>query len=552
MAYIVPNTDIVLCRDVPLDSSYDHTVDFADANAQWAYFYSKRYKVVSVNSYQRAMSGRLRIECTMEEAIQCNYLYFRNNNFEDKFIYAFITGWYYVNNITTEISYEIDVFQTFWFDVRLLNVFVDREHDNTDTMWANTIPENLEQGEYISNSETVLQPSNTGVQILFYTNFNDDATFSDFKGSDQLVSGVFTGLNIIGKTGAAQAKAFLESVIDANKKDGIFAIYICPFIPSSLDITQENKQLPKIWGGLDGYIPKNNKLYCYPYNLLHIQTDVEGADYRYEFFEDAGNQCNFILREALIPSPSITLIPSNYAGRTATNGGEFRLTISEFPQCCWNADVFKVYLAQNAASLPTKMIGQAASAALGVVAAIGTGGASLMTPSASPSTAVGFPMYNPSPSPSGGAGITAADMQALSGSSGFQIVDSFSGIANSIAQLRDISTKPPQQNGTQTAMADYGMGFKNFIAERLSIRAEYAKIIDDYFDMFGYATHKVKQPNITGRPHWNYVKTIGNTVDALGVPDPYLKVMNGAFNHGITIWHNPNEVGYYGLDNRPL
>ena len=109
MAYIVPNTDIVLCRDVPLDSSYDHTVDFADANAQWAYFYSKRYKVVSVNSYQRVMSGRLRIECTMEEAIQCNYLYFRNNNFEDKFIYAFITGWYYVNNITTEISYEIDV-----------------------------------------------------------------------------------------------------------------------------------------------------------------------------------------------------------------------------------------------------------------------------------------------------------------------------------------------------------------------------------------------------------------------------------------------------------
>lgn len=278
MAYIIPNTDIVLCRDVPLDSSYDHTVDFADANAQWAYFYSKRYKVVSVNSYQRAMSGRLRIECTMEEAIQCNYLYFRNNNFEDKFFYAFITGWYYVNNITTEISYEIDVFQTFWFDVRLLNVFVDREHDNTDTMWANTIPENLEQGEYVSNSETVLQPSNTGVQILFYTDFNDDATFSDFKGSDRLVSGVFTGLNVIGRTGAAQAKAFLESVVDANKKDGIYAIYMCPFVPSSLEITQENKQLPKIWGGLDGYIPKNNKLYCYPYNLLHIQTDVEGAD----------------------------------------------------------------------------------------------------------------------------------------------------------------------------------------------------------------------------------------------------------------------------------
>lgn len=548
MAYIVPNTDIVLCRDVPLDSSYDHTVDFADANAQWAYFYSKRYKVVSVNSYQRVMNGRLRIECTMEDAIQCNYLYFRNNNFEDKFFYAFITGWYYINNITTEISYEIDVFQTFWFDVRLLNVFVDREHDNTDTMWANTIPENLEQGDYTSNYEVAITPSNSGNVCIFYTTFNDDSTFSDFtvhttSGDVEYVSGIVTGLNVIVRPNANNSEtpyAFLQRVINANKKDGIIAMYMCPFIPSTYAITQENKQFPKLWGTLDGYVPKNNKLYTYPYNLLHIQTDTQGADFRYEFFKDAGHQCNFILRESLIPQPSITLIPSNYAGRTATNGGEFRLTISDFPQCAWNADVFKVYLAQNAASLPTKLISEGASAALGIATAIGTGGASLAMPS--PSTAVGFPMVNPS------GGAPNAGMST----GGFQIVNSLSGIASTLAQLKDISTRPPQQNGVQSATADYGMGYKNFMLERLSIRAEYARIIDDYFDMFGYATHRIKQPNLTGRPHWNYVKTIGNTVDALGVPDPYLKVMNAAFNNGITIWHNPNEVGYYGLDNRPV
>ena len=44
-----------------------------------AYFYNKRYKVVSVNSYQRVMSDRLRIEYTTEDAIKRNYLYFRNN-----------------------------------------------------------------------------------------------------------------------------------------------------------------------------------------------------------------------------------------------------------------------------------------------------------------------------------------------------------------------------------------------------------------------------------------------------------------------------------------
>ena len=520
MAYVQPYTDICLLRDVPLDNTYDNTLTFTSKAAQFAYFYSKRVKYITANSYQRTMKGTLRIACSMDEAIQCNYLYFNNRNHEDKIFYAFITGWEYVNEETTEISYEIDVFQSFWFDVRLLDVFVEREHDNTDTMWSNTVPENLEQGEYVSNYETAILPSNSGNTCIFYTTFNDDGNFSDFtvhstSGDIEYVSGIVTGLNVIVKPNGVDAEtpyAFLQRVIDANKSDGVIAMYMCPFVPSTYAITQENKQFPKIWGTLDGYSPKNNKLYTYPYNLLHIQTDVQGADFRYEFFTDAGNQCNFILRESLIPQPSITLIPSNYAGRTGANGGEFRLTISDFPQCAWNADVFKVYLAQNASSLPTKMIGQAASAAIGV------------------------------------AGLMAGDI------SGFQAVASASsGILNTLAQLHDISTKPPQQNGTQTATADYGMGYKNFMLERLSIRAEYARIIDDYFDMFGYATKRVKQPNITGRPHWNYVKTIGTTVDALGVPAPYLTKMNQCFNKGITFWHNPDEVGSYTtLDNRPV
>ena len=133
-----------------------------------------------------------------------------------------------------------------------------------------------------------------------------------------------------------------------------------------------------------------------------------------------------------------------------------------------------------------------------------------------------------------------------------QAAGSLTGIANSLAQIHDISTKPPQQKGTQTTLADYAASAKIIYADYMSIRAEYAAIIDDYFNCYGYATRRVKQPYITGRPYWNYVKTIGNTVDALGVPDPYLKEMNNAFNKGITFWHNPNNVGTYSLDNRPV
>lgn len=514
MAYIVPNTDIVLCRDVPLDSSYDHTVDFADANAQWAYFYSKRYKVISANSYQRVLSGRLRIECTMEEAIQCNYLYFRNNNFEDKFIYAFITGWYYVNNITTEISYEIDVFQTFWFDVRLLQVFVEREHDNTDTYGANTIEEDIELGEYVVNGTNVLMPtgSNQHETVIFLTTFKDDETCSDFTGG--YASHVWTGLLPIKKETTAEVTAFIQKAISNNKyPDGIIAAFMCPWNPQSYDVEVWTMTIPKKAGGtLNGYTPKNNKLYCYPYNLLHVRTDVDSADFRYELFSGVGNNCVFTMYGCIVPEPSLILIPASYKQYGAAF--EYRMALKNFPQVAINGDVLKVYLAQNAASLPTSMISQAANAALGVGKALATGG--------------------------------------LSPTAGYETVSALSQITGTIAKLKDISTKPPQQKGTQTTLDDYATGAKTFYADNLCQRAEILRVIDDYFDMFGYATHRIKQPNITGRPYWNYVKTIGNTVDALGVPDPYLKEMNNAFNKGITFWHNPNNVGTYSLDNRPV
>ena len=101
-------------------------------------------------------------------------------------------------------------------------------------------------------------------------------------------------------------------------------------------------------------------------------------------------------------------------------------------------------------------------------------------------------------------------------------------------------------------MNDYAVGAKVFYGDILSIRAEFARIIDDYFNMFGYATNRVKTPNITGRPHWNYVKTKGVVLDVANAPQPYIQKITDCFNKGITFWHNPSEVGNYALDNRPV
>ena len=98
------------------------------------------------------------------------------------------------------------------------------------------------------------------------------------------------------------------------------------------------------------------------------------------------------------------------------------------------------------------------------------------------------------------------------------------------------------------------------------IRAEFAEIIDGFFNVYGYATHKVKMPNRTSRPEWNYVKTIGCKIEGgyptdcdypgglvpLGVPAADANAIENIYNNGITFWHVPGHVANYGYDNTPV
>ena len=525
MSYISPNTDIVLCKDVPLDNSYDHTVTFANLSAQQTYFASKAFKTLTANSYQRTMSGHLRIECSMAEAVQCNYMYFKNTSFENKYFYAFITGWEYVNNITTEITYELDVFQSFHSDMHIKACFVEREHSNTDAIGENLVPEGLEQGEYILMESNNVSPTDisgyisASACILMFCTFNDDSECTDYNGG--LINYCYTALNVVVKTTLNDLNTFLTKVI--NKKgslDGIVASYMCPFTPLSpsayaSSVVTWNTAIQKGYSTLNGYTPKNNKLFTSPYYTMRIRSDVDSNEYPYEYF--SGDYCNFDLIGIFMPEPCLIFIPKNYKRNGTTHDAqrrtEMRMTISNFPQVALSSDVYKVYLAQNAASLRASIGAKYVERAKSFANQLGNG---------SIAGAVGE-----------GASI-ASDIELI------------------LAQMEDIKIKPPELNGTQTSLNDYAIGAKNFYVDKLSIRAEFARIIDDYFNMFGYATHKVKAPNVTGRPHWNYVKTKGIVLDVANAPQPYVQKLQNCFNRGITFWHNPSEVGDYTLDNRPV
>lgn len=81
-------------------------------------------------------------------------------------------------------------------------------------------------------------------------------------------------------------------------------------------------------------------------------------------------------------------------------------------------------------------------------------------------------------------------------------------------------------------------------------KAEYLRIIDDYFTRFGYKINRVLTPNLTGRRNFNYVE-IGKS-EEIGygdIPNNYMEQINNIFRKGVTIWHNNSNVGNYSVNN---
>lgn len=504
--YIAPNTTIRMLKDVPLDNTYRNTIYFARVDNQTSYFSGKTKYTFAAQSYQRVQKGTLRIGRKADDLYDCNYLMFQNTAYGNKWFYAFVTGVEYVNNETSEVSFEIDVMQTWHFDYNVNMSFVEREMSITDNIGDNLVPENLELGEYVYKDLGLTSLFDL-YQIVIAATFDKD--MNDATGG--MYGGVFSGLHYNVFSTWQSAASFISEATEQNKAEGIVSIFMLPIaftadyqstIPEVFDI-ERNKNLTDI----DGYVPKNNKLFTYPYNLLYV-TNNEGnvANYAFEYFNT--DKCNFNVSGAMCCTPECMLVPLNYKG-VEKNYNE-KLTIGNFPQCAYTVDTFKAWVAQNQNQL-----------ALNAINAIGTTAAGAAAMYASKGVL--------------GAGMTLSGIQQ---------------IGSLVASVSDKSTLPPHARGGGGSIINMANQIKGFQFYYAHIRAEFARIIDDYFNAYGYATHRVKVPNRVIRPHWNYVKTVNVSLTG-SVPADDMAKLRQIYDNGVTFWRNGDEVGNYALDNRP-
>ena len=516
----------VYLLNVPLESDYKHTLYFDSQSAQQSYFAGRVRHAYNEFSYQRKDSI-IRIPAHIDDLWDCNYVMYQNFQYGDKWFYAFIKDMEYINDNRTDIKIQTDCMQTWFFDYTSKPCFVEREHVTDDTVGLNTVPEMLETGEYIcQNFYKDANLSDLSIILSSTKHFYNGALVEHGGG---LVDGIFTGTTYRRydlKTGWGDLKEHLQLISSGGSADAVNGIFLYPtkliewttdgFVgPSKQEDIYINHEYTLKYNklnGIKGYIPKNNKLLTHPYNYLLVSNNNGScAVYHQELFE--GNDLNFKVIGCLTPGGSIKLVPLNYKG--AYENYEESLNAGKFPICSWNSDLYTNWLTQNSVNIGVDVLAGAGQIVAGALMTIGT---------------------------SGVGGVLGAG----------SIIGGVTQIAGTLGQVYQHSFIPPQTKGNlNSGDVVTSAGQNNFIFYYMCIKPEFAKIIDNYFTMFGYKVNRVKTPNKNHRSRFWYTKCIDYECDG-AIPNKDMKEIKDCYNRGITFWRNADDINNYESDNTIL
>ena len=297
------------------------------------------------------------------------------------------------------------------------------------------------------------------------------------------------------------------------------------------------------------YYPKNNKLFTYPYVQLMVSNN-RGSTINLKYEEANGTTIDNVFTPLFrwvgtwLNPPQVTLVPSY---NNLSDNYEQGLSITDFPIPAFMTEQYAKWLEQNGNKftfgLMSSVIGTIANTAMSMAAPIPPQLARRATP-------LHHAEYSNADIP------MAYSRTANAISSGLNLA---SEIGSSVAQIQDLKNAPASvAQNIANDLINVGTNRVGFRFYSMAIKKQFATRIDDYFSMFGYATKKVKVPNVfssntTHRKNWNYLNTKGALVKSAsgssGVPAFDLEQIQNILDKGITFWNFIGQVGNYNLDN---
>ena len=522
---VPPQTELRLYSGVPWDNSYHHvrlynsTLDLLSHLEQWRVYPATQLDELTpirVGSYE------LKVPFNEMTAMNINYLAFRNLPYSSDWTFCFVTDVLYKSPYTTQMKFELDIFQNNFYKCSVKPCFVEYHHirRRDDVIGGNLVPVSIETGEPVVAEYDAYQLD--GWHICVYT--TEGTTGKDFEG--RVVNNVYRAASLghmaVRENGEEWANALIKAYNDAGKVDAILALFMAPQLCINA-IGDGNSEADKIIGittkFFEGYTPKNNKLFSYPWcYVLADNNEGQTAIYRFELSDRNDKSIDFKIMGCINTLPQTIMFPTQYKGN-ALNYAD-GLVNSSFPLCAWSSDTFRAWIAQNKSTLglsamsgAMKMASGFASMIPGIAAAPYTGGTSLL---------------------------------GMSGTDTFM-----GGVQDTlklIAEVTDKSRQPATAHGkvlSENINAAFNITGVSFYT--MTCKREFAEIADSFFEAYGYPINKITKPLLNSRSSWNYVKT-QNCGFSGAIEMSQLSALRTIFNNGVTLWHT-DDVGNYDLAN---
>lgn len=553
----VPHGIIKLYRFVPLDESYQNTLHFKTRKQQLEYFdclptsseitFPKADCKVSFSgqSFTRNERQYVRIEGNACNYYDCNYMAYQNEQFGEMWFFAFIHTVEYVNDYCTEITFEIDVMQSFMWNYELRECYVIREHSLTDKIGDSLTPEQIPSVPFINTSvKRTGWFDDYGVALV--TCFSMD----DIPSAPGNLKPVYTKVGNMPM--GASIKTYdiddyqgltddLQTIArDAGSLEGIVGIYVFPkrFLTNTEEIPSTSFFIDRPTD-VDGYVPANNKLFTFPYTSLIVDCGSNSAMYKFELFYN--DPCQFVVEPVMGAIPQIRIRPNGYNAGSAIgvdgnlpNDNTEYLVMENFPLILYTGNNAENWWGQNGWQTVMKEVVSALTIGAGIAITVAA------------------------PEISGSLALTGATTAAVQHAG---VVAAIGGGASAIKTVGNAITNmnvPPTARSTGSAMSDFATKQRDFYFKIAQPTKEGAQIIDDLFTMYGYSTNKIKIPNIrnydTCRPHFNYIQCLQMSFHwelfisegkGTSVPQRYMSKILSIYQNGITFWKNPTEVGRY-------
>lgn len=544
---------------VPFDRKLENVTDFASASERDAYF-ATLPKLTFTNAQYIRKNSTYNVPAKFDVVENYNYIVYDNGEGQGK-EFAFITEKKFQNFDVTTITMEADPWQNNLFKYSIVNAYVEREHANRYTSGGVPNFPRFADFPFEGRNKTLTGTAwHTTDTVFVGVVLNEPAT-ADGKfqyGQPFIVGYIPVNLNdVTQEIQGASSIMVIPHIMNDPKVLNIFLTPMAPFtIGSTIQIDTFSLGEPAYSVKLvTGFEVQSDNIIEHADTVTVNRGDVNVANinannprsmqyepallqypYNYYKVELAGSGSFIVEKPDLATSDTLELLfkmsggidgahimarAGNNTLTTDPTGQDHKVISETNPSFALSTDQYLQYEQQNRASMNGGLVVGALLAAAGVGLGVATGGVGLAV--------------------AGGAALSQVGT-----------------VGNELLKRGDLRNAPDTvRAASNSGLGEWATEFLGGICrvwEYDLFEVEKERLFD-FFTKYGWKVGRVKAPNLRTRTWYNYVKTVGASVNGVFCTDER-EALERMFDNGVTIWHYRNgtvkQYGDYTLENKEV